>query len=238
MPYRRRPHTTRRRRPVRRATGRPSRTTLARRPRYARPTYVRPLGVAPAVFVKLKFSDIYTMATNGSNLENLQFRGNGTFDPQVSVGGGSCPYFANYAALYLRYVTYGSKIKVTFSCASSQNVVAAVYPAVSSTVLASQINDVIEQVGCKAKTVANNSAGGNIKTITMYRNAANVFGIPRIAMDIDETYNSAVTSTPSRQFYWNVMSQANDQSTNATIRARVDITYYVKFYRQKPVATV
>lgn len=208
------------------------------RPQYARPTYVTPLGQSPATYIKLKFSDVYTHSSNGVNLQNDQFRGNGTFDPQVAVGGGSCPYYSTYSSLYSRYVTYGSKIKVTFSNASSQNVICAVYPAIAGAVLGTSVNDIIEQVNCKSKTIANSAAGGNIKTISMYRSAANLFGVPRIAMDIDDSYSSSITSTPNRQFYWNVISQSTDQTTNSTVRARVDITYYVKFYRPDPIFTV
>lgn len=233
MPYRKR-RPVARRRPVRRPAAAPRSRKLVRKPKYARATYVEPIGMSPATFVKLKFSDIYTFSNNGLALESYQFRGNGPFDPQVTAGGGSCPYFSNYAALYSNLVCYGSKIAATFTNSSAQSVNALVWAAPQATIFPTQIIDVIEQAGVKPKILANTGAGGSVKTISQYRKTSYVLGVPKAAIDISPDYQSTVSGTPNRQFYWNVCTQTVDESTNATVRVRVDITYYCKFIRPVP----
>jgi len=194
-------------------------------------TYVNPIGTSNSLLVKLRYVETVESTTQGATPQNYQFRGNGPYDPYVGAGGNSCAYWDNYSALYSKYICYGSKIEVTFSNEStSYYAQAMIIPAVSTYTPGTNIDAISEQKYCKKSTLGKSNGGGGIKKLSGYSSTNRTYGVPKIALDIDDSYSAATTSTPTRQWYWNVIMKNISTTDDMTINARVQITYYVKFF--------
>lgn len=229
MPYRRK--YTKKRSYRRRTYGRYRKAGSKRKSRFAKPTTVSGLGTSNSAFVRLKYTDIFTVGANGANQSVNQFRGNGAYDPQLAVGGATPAYWSTYAALYNRYTVFGSSCKVTFTNSSAYNVNVGVIPANQNYTPGTSFNETCEQPGCVAKVLTHANAGGS-KIIKMYRHSGPIQGVPKLAISLNgDLYGAGTSGNPTREWYWNVITQNMDETNNTTTRFRIEITYYVRFTR-------
>lgn len=220
-------------RPIKRKVVR--RRTYRRRIRGSSLTKVRPIGVADGVYVKLRWSGRGSGGANGVALENIQYRGNGPYDPAVAAGGTSCSFWGQYATLYKRYICFGSKIEVTFmgqGTINTYNIISAVYPAsASESITETDILQILERRRVKYRIHGTSGSGDTIKRIKHYAKTKTIVGCTNGAVrDNEDRYGSSVTTVPQQEWYWNVLMQNQDEANNTAVAYIVRITYYCKFY--------
>lgn len=232
MPYRRRtPAPRRRSAPVHRRPAPYRRRSMV--PRRRKPgIYVNPVGTADYAFVKLRYVDTFSVGANGVAPSLNVFRGNGPYDPLYAAGGGTCDHFATYAALYQRYICTGSKLRVTFMNGGANDIMCAVIAAPDTYTPGSEpLTETMEQKRCITRTLGNNNGGNNIKVIQSYQSTARIMSVPKVTVLADDAFQSGVATIPSREWVWNILTQTADEATNTTVRFKVEITYYCKFFQ-------
>lgn len=190
--------------------------------------------------MKVKLRNVYNFdltlggaAAGTSNAMSI----NSPFDPYIAAGGGSCSGFAEWAAMYHRYICYGSKHVVTFQVDSNgaADAVAGVF-ALSSQDTAPPVYkyaDVLtEMKGARWRMMGNASAGATTNPrfmITKYCSVRTIEG--QRHLDEDQ-YGADVTSDPSRQPQL-VVAMGAYAAFSASVHVVVVSTYYTKFYRPK-----
>lgn len=216
--------------------------------RFNRPSSVRirQLTAPDSMFVKLRYhtqnqlSGLYTY-------NNQNFRGNSVFDPDETYVGHQPTGFDQYAALFNKYIIYGSKITVKYiqnRSATSYNFYIIPAPVAGTPGwLGSVGTDPLEQPYAKgrliaANGVANNDASGVMKH---YMSTKKMFGIKGELSE--EFYASTTATNPTRVWSWILYQTVfgfNDSlaPAAATLDMYYDIkiTYYCKFFDRVTVA--
>lgn len=211
------------------------RRAVSRRKRRNMPqtTIIKGVGLPDVMAVKVRFQDKYDVSGGGVAPYTQVFRGNGPYDPDQSGAGGSCAYWNSYTTLYDMYRCYGSKIKVTFASGSAHSSTCVLIPYNAQNAISgfATATDACELKRVRYCTIGPNNAGNNVKTLKAYSSVAQVLGVNPIVVRTDDAYRTGMSNTPTREFYWGIIVQNMDETTNPTIRYNVQITYYCKLYR-------
>lgn len=235
MPFRRKAF---KKRPIKK------RKRLFRRKRMGKPTTLSIRG-PPSAFpdrlrVKLRYSSVYTFSIVAGVATYNQFRGNSIFDPDLTGVGHQPLGFDQWANFYGSYKVHGSSIQAslvntsTTSTQFDQNVgFLVVYPQTGTAAPSS--TESIEQPYSKYKMI--NPFGGHAgKTIKSYMSTARIYGVPRLAVGIEDDFAGAVTTNPSNQWCWNVIGGTLNSSNNTTFSLLVRLTYYVEYWNRKQLS--
>lgn len=186
--------------------------------------------------VKLKYTQIYNVST-GSNIDNVQYRGNGPFDPEVAVGGGQPPMYDTYTSMYYRYDCRGCRIKATLlpttNTVAASSIVWGIIPTNDSS-YSYTLGDIIEQPLSKWKTANALYGAGRNQTIVHYMSTQKMKGLRKGQLN-DDTYHADTSSTPISQWYWDVLVSSADEATVPICNIVVELTYYVRFYNRKVI---
>lgn len=157
------------------------------------------------------------------------FRGNGPYDPDASGTGTQPIGFDAMTTFYGYYEVYASKIEVTLINEMTSSLTMAIVPAITTT-------DAVDFLTTKAmplgKTIicGPKGSGSENKTLINYCRTFDVFGL-KAGTDTD--IGAAMTSNPTRQWYWPVVLESADQSSTITCNVLVVITYYVILSNRK-----
>ena len=200
----------------------------------ARVSNVRPTGgFGASVWVKLEYEETaFTDNTNGV-LSVIQYRGNGPRDPDFSGIGGSCSGFTELAARYQSYRCYASKISVTFFNRSTSQVSEFFIVPTAFTSNTNSFNAMLENQRSKPKKmITGTTTGGEpITKIVKFAKTRNILGITRAQMGSHE-YGSPVTTEPSIEWRWQIVSRNIDAVTAMNLGTTVHLTYWCHFYEQ------
>ncbi len=192
----------------------------------------RPLVTSDRQFVKLKYTSEDSFS--GAPGFSLAYRGNGPFDPEVSVGGSQPVGYDEWSALYDRVRVRGCKIRAQIiNTSATIPVVAYVVPSRSSVAptatLASQM--------VYSKQSFHNVTGGPLgRALVHYMTTNKIAGDRKGIVGFDDIFGSLVTSTPSTQWYWHLVGSSVDSINNAVGCIYVTVTYYCEFYSRKRLA--
>jgi len=70
-------------------------------------------------------------------------------------------------------------------------------------------------------------------TLKSFMPCTKIFGITKTTLNIDSSIFSALYGQyPSRQFYWHLMLDATDGTTDVSVGYKVDMTYYVELFSE------
>lgn len=189
-----------------------------------------PSAIADAAFVKLRFRDTYVFSSvSGAIGENI-FRGNSIYDPQTGLGGIQPLGYDQWAAFYGRYLCMGSKCSVTFTRTSAAPL--PVEYLISANHDSTSISDMDSAAAQPYATrIAREQFSGTV-TLKKYMSTAKLFGVKRIAPDVDEAYAADFGTDPTNTWYWKIAAQAADKTSTQSIIGFVDITYYCRLYHR------
>lgn len=186
---------------------------------------------------KFKYADTgFTLAIAAAPATQAiyKFAGNSPFDPD-QTGAGVQPYgWDQIAALYSKYVCYGSKIKIYFindSVATSFQVY--LIPSAIDTPLTYTDASDLRQIPGR-KMVSYTPSNNNRRTNLIMNYAAT----RRVLADEDKsTWNAATTADPGSLWYWFLVLDRELEGTGAAtqIRFSVEITYYVKLFHRDSI---
>lgn len=190
-------------------------------------------GFPDAMMTKLNYVTYDTLSGTSGVIDYNTYAGNSVYDPDVTGGGHQPNAFDEYATLYYKYRVHGCKITVTGSNlvdtvttvmglqASTTNTYPAGYP------------EALEQPRTISAIIAGKEGQGNVKKLKMYMSTKTMFGEKNIN---DEDYSAAVTTNPSKLFYFKLFAQASNIASTWQIQANVKLTYYVEFFDRKLLA--
>lgn len=236
--YRSRRTTRARRFKRRRFASRFNKSTRWRMPRSS------PMGliVPDAVFTKMSVVDTFTLnMTSGVDAEGV-IRGNDLVDPADTLGAEKPTGYTQYKAFYDRFVVYASKITMVLTSAGSTNQSSQIdfvlVPSPGNLSGGQDPDDIYRLPYAKMRTVVGPNASPPAY-IKHYMSTNKIFGLPKNSMAVDAAFwGVASTDTaPSRLWYWNIVSRPVDDSTTSSIRARVKVTYFVKWFSRKNLST-
>lgn len=187
-------------------------------------------------FVLLKYDEIVTLSETAIN-SRYAFRGNDVFDPNFTGTGRQPEGFDKYCAaggLYTNFRVYGSKIKVTWvNQSSSIDVNVLVYPTNTTQTTDLQVSwpGFNSIPYAKWKFLGATVHGeGTIKEMTTYMSTYKMTGNP--GWKFDDLYVGTYANAPSANgTWWWVLQAVPDASAVINVKAYVEITYYVKFFR-------
>jgi len=188
--------------------------------------------IPDSVGVTLRYSDSQDV-TASVGAYSWQFRGNGPYDPDVTYTGVQPPCFDQWAALYDRYTVVSSTITVrAISRAVSNCMRIAVGPATSG---GAQAFDAI--AGQRYAVSKDTTGGAQAAVLSLDLMTATVGGVTKASVldSASAGWDSAVSSTPAKQWFWNVAVETSGSSDALSLY--VVVTYRVKFW-QPAVQTV
>lgn len=195
-----------------------------------------PSGLADATFVKLKYKTVIGLVSTSGALSTYVFRGNSIFDPDSS-GIGHQPYFTDqWDTMYDDYIVLGSSIKVeSFNTSGQTNAsLITVVPSTAVTTFGSTASDqMAEQPYAKSKVGMQNA---DVIKIKSYMTTQKIYGLPKMATQIDPNFGAAFTASPVTQWYWHIGYNTLDQSTTQAGQwIEVTLMYYCRLHtRQRP----
>lgn len=198
---------------------------------------------------KFKFSATLDMTTVDQNVITFntnffKFRGNGAADPTDGASSLQPYYWDQVSPQYLRYICYGSKIRLTISPRDEISdepldfvLIPAIFSASIDTFTSVDVRAIREHPGRIIRSLQFPTAGGRSVVITKYHSTRYMMSAPPQAVSEPNGVYSAATPTavPASQWKWNLFAlNATDNLTGLTqsVIVRVEITYYVKFVQR------
>ena len=177
----------------------------------------------------------YTITTGTGNYH--VFRMNSPFDPDFSAGGISAKGFSEYAALYTRYVCFGSSIKVTaYNWTSSYAAELVLVSMPRDSALAS-FNAALAQPNCSRRRILGLPSGSKNQTVLKaYANVAACFGVPKSRVRDDDVFTADTAGNPGRTAYWHIWARNLDQTNPINVQLVIEIIYYCRFFDRKEQA--
>lgn len=192
-----------------------------------RSTHVKQ-GLPDSVFVTLTYGTS-TNITAGTGATHLAFSGNSLFIPSLDLATHQPLYFDQYAALYDRYMVYGSSIQATVCNTSAGAQGAAVWPSVTGTGTAANVGEMAEQPYVVLKTVA--PAPGS-RPVTLFKSMST--SKMRGGTVFSDDWGALVTADPERTWFWNfnvITFGGADSDCSVTFKLR----YRCRFYKRTQV---
>lgn len=214
------------------------RARMGRSPLYMAPkgssTARNPLnrsGFPSTKLVRIRYADSFTLTGTSGAVAQKQFRANGAYDPDASVGGHQPLSWDQWSAMYGEYTVLGAKM--TLSCVpdSGQTVpsVVSVYTT-GTTTAATDWQSSAEQPGGQ-HLMMGPSTGLSTRHLVHKFSTKRWFGVKHPHNNADLSANHG--SNPSAQAYFNIQLQSADGSTTAAADCNVLIEYIVLFTRPR-----
>lgn len=194
------------------------------------PTIVTQKGLATSSIqrVKLRYMSIIDHVASTTN--EILYRGNAMYDPEVSVGGNQPVGFDQWAAFYSTYRVIGAKAKLTYvSDGTNPAAIMVLNANTSGTSTAAVL--LSQQKFSKTKFF---TAGNNYPvTLSMYMTTAKVFGMRKEAVFSEDNFLAPTGSAPADQWFFQWRLDSLDGSTNVDGYIQAQITYYCEFLNPK-----
>lgn len=185
------------------------------------------------LFVKLKFNQTGTQATNAAVQIARIFRGNSVYDPDYTGAGSQPMGYDEWSRFYDFVHVLGSSIKITVMSACDVPVQIGVYPALD--VSGSSATSLREIPYCKTSDgYAYGVQGNQWCRLKNYMSTAKIYGISKQEVKDNGNYGHSTATNPVSQWFWHVESQTFGSSVPVTnaVNYDVQITYYCMFKRR------
>lgn len=196
-------------------------------------------GITPTLKTRLIYSENYNISTDGVGIYWHNFRLNGLYDPDASLGGHQPYFYDQLTALYNKWTVTGCKVNIVGRWRTSNidlnplvgNLL--LYP-VSPTVatLPTSVGNAREQQLTEVRTFADTS----VFNVSRYYDISQLAGLPRSRIINDDVYSGSTTADPGQQFYLYVGMVNQSMSYVLNFQGTITLTYYVTFHDPKTVA--
>ncbi|AXH77525.1 MAG: putative capsid protein [Cressdnaviricota sp.] len=179
----------------------------------------------------LKFSEQVGWS-GGASVNEIHYRANGAYDPRYAVGGGSCRYFTEMAALYSNYIVTGCKYKVSNLNTSAST--CWLFTDVGSGALSfGSLDDLFEQPDSRKVQCTYGNNNGSYKSLSGFINPAKVIGNTNQQYYINtEATGATTTSNPTVQAILYIAVASIDAS-NVSGFCRIELCYDIEFFNRK-----
>lgn len=186
---------------------------------------------ANQMMLAFKYVDNLALSPTGGTPVYYQFRGNSIYDPDYTGTGTQPIGFDQWCNFYDNYNVIASRIRVrayntTITSGTTVNAILAVFPSVKQS-YSITTDGAVGQVHGKNQITTYNT---QIANISNYMSTHKLYGKSRQSVLDDDGFSSAVSTNPTKDWYWNIVANNPDESTSITLRVEVEITYYVKMF--------
>lgn len=176
-----------------------------------------------SVFVKLKYTFYWDDSAATGKVNYI--RGNGPYDPDNGIGGSQPVGYDQYAALYQKQITYGSKVRIMMVNQGTNAVEATLIPQL---VAANTVNDPLTAAYSTWKIVPPTATAGT-RVLKSYMSTKKMYAK---RLGGEDNFASATNSLPVNQWWWMFLRQDTSLATNITMKTYGIVTYYIKFYQK------
>lgn len=185
-------------------------------------------GIPDAMLIKLKYTTFFTLS--GTPTGSWKFRGNSIHDPDLTGTGGQPLGHDQWEAFYEKYCVNGSKIQLQFlndsTTAAPGNVLLNVVPMDDN--VSRSYDELNSMQFNRNRMIAPVSAGQNGVYMSSYMSTRKLMG----ENTLDDVYESAFGTNPTREWYWHVQSDSFDGLSAHSLSCKATITYYVKLFQR------
>lgn len=204
------------------------------------PRYGRGLIIPDTVMTKMTaFATLPFVMTSGAD-QTLNITGNDLTDPFASAGGSTVTGYTEYGAFYQRWAIYASKISILATSAGTTNATSqidwVIVPCVNIPSSAQDPDQLARLPYAKIRTLN----GPNVNpppTMTHYMSTSKIHGLNKTIVGNDDTFWGLYPSTaPAKLWYWHIVTRPVDDNATCTIRLRIKLTYYVKWFQRASLA--
>lgn len=191
-------------------------------------TIMKSIGVADMLYVKLNYVDTIKISNASLPYFTYVFRGNSLFDPDFTGTGHQPLYYDQYSLLYARYRVLASSIKLDVINNSGNGTMYYVAEPNTDTTGTTSVSVIYEQSRASAPKIVSIAArlGSRMKR---YASTRKVCGLTKSQL-YDDTFAALTSTNPGNVWYWNLLFESVDQSTEVIGYFIIKITYYCQFF--------
>lgn len=184
-----------------------------------------------SIVIDLPFvSEVTTYNSAGAQYYSYYYRINAPFDPDPVGSSKKAGYFEHWAELYSRYRVLSADIE--FHAVNAETFPLAIYSAPATTTLTidakANVYDLGEGMYATKPMALGNSTGMNRDTRKQRINFGQFVG-DQFTVQHDDTYSSAVTTTPSKIIYYYFGFVTNSNMASG-VEMHVRVNFRTRFY--------
>jgi hypothetical protein len=203
------------------------------------PSNVNITGFPISQRVKLTYCDAFNLSTSTTVVGYNDFRANGPFDPDVSVGGHQPLGYDQWSAFYNHYIVEGCDIEVDFWEAgnASTEIIQCGILLCDDTTVPDTPQWLYEQPKKLHVCGLIGASSGSRKFLTLKKHfdAKTFFNVKNVK-DVREI-GALISSSPEEQAYWHVyFAKASGDTSSFSFPVRVKLVYDVVFSEPKSLA--
>lgn len=188
-----------------------------------------PLLLPDEYFCKYQYLCQYTLTSTNGAKNTYSLRGNSIYDPDYSGSGSSCVGVTELEQLYTRYLVYGCKYEVTWQGADNTPWQIAVVATTSGTAPTNVLRGSTNPY-CKSNQ---GNCYVNPKRMVGYVSSNEIWGVPKSALAIEDSYSSGYTNNPASPWFIHFIAQPSDTTSTASGYLTVKMTFFVKNYQRQ-----
>lgn len=199
-------------------------------------------GVADSTMVKLNYAfkaPFPNFTSSPAGKSSILISGDNAFDPGLSLDNHRANMLHRWQSFYQKYVTYGSRIKVTFINNGNDSRFISLR-AVSAMAEPGAVGDIVTQVmtdpNTRSSTLGNQGANSAIRRLSMYRSMRKILGVKSISQDIEGSDGGLTHLCVGDAFHnWYWIMTLSDLAESATtgspnVTCLVKVTYYIRLF--------
>lgn len=230
----------RRRRPARRGIRKSAGLSTANTTFSNRPSTVTVRGnsiLPEQIMTRLPYADLIQTSTTTTVPGIYVFRVNSIFDPDLSSGGEFPLGRDQLHALYNNYVCFGVSYDITVINMSDTAPARVLVIADTANTSWTTFQEAATQPSASKSVVLGTLDGGrSTARLRGYISVAAVFGVPKKAVSIDDTYKAPFTGNPENTAYMQIVHGNLDGSSLTDVHYEVHLKYHVRVSDLKSLA--
>lgn len=194
-------------------------------------------GFPESLTTLIRYNDSYNIQSSSGSAGGQIMRMNSVFDPDYTGSGHQPLYFDQFTPVYDNYVVLGSELVAEFSPLSDDTETTTVGPFTvgltgNNNVSFSSGGFVLAEQNKSVTCALGRDKGTSVAKLTMKYTPKSCLGVS----PSDDTVQSGVTANPNKPWYvyaWVV----DDNFTSGTVKVRITVTYRVRFFNLKNIAS-
>lgn len=197
----------------------------ARRNRMAVARIRQVSGMPDVLKTRLRYSEQINLSS--ATIQTQTFALNGAYDPNITGVGHQPNGFDQFMNFYLEYEVKASKLIMLCSNNSIVEYTIVAYPGTDSTAVSSSAA-ASEQPYSRQRIIADHR-GNNRLTFSNYMGVRKLEGRTTASVNFVGT----ASSNPAATRYWHIVAEPQDNTETLNAYLRVQIIYYIKFFKRK-----
>jgi hypothetical protein len=190
------------------------------------------IGIPDSIRTTLRYSMVNTAVHSSGTAQVYRFRGNSVYDPDYTSTGHQPVGYDEFSAFFQYYRVVASKIHLLMAGITTDTPVIVTVRPVRELVATSSWIPAVEAPRCAFEFVPT----VYIPTVHLH-NHATMREIFSGQDSTDQDFGSVNTANPSKEWYWEILSQTYDGTSSASVRYQVVVEYDVIFSQKQVLGT-